>query len=96
MHRVGVLLLAVCVFSASAAVIPSIAYAQDDVGAAQGADQETPHAESYFMWVVKSSGLIGLFILGLSIYFIATVIRLFMDFRPELVAPPEVVAQVSD
>jgi biopolymer transport protein ExbB len=96
MHRVGVLLLAVCVWAASAAAIPSIAYAQGDAAVAQGEEGGSTHSESYFMWVVRSSGLIGLFILGLSVYFIATVIRLFMDFRPELVAPPEVVAQVSD
>jgi biopolymer transport protein ExbB len=96
MHRVGVFLLAVCVWIASTAAIPSVTYAQDDVAAAQADKEEGSGGQSYFMWVARSSGLIGLFILGLSVYFIATVIRLFMDFRPELVAPPEVVAQVSD
>jgi biopolymer transport protein ExbB len=37
--------------------------------------------------------LIGALILGLSIYFVATVIRLFIELRPEVAMPPEEVAQ---
>src|SRR5262245_42270477 len=49
--------------------------------------------KSRFLWVIYSSGIIGAFILGLSIYFVATVIRLFIELRPEVAMPPEEVAQ---
>jgi len=49
--------------------------------------------KSRIWWIIKSSGLIGLFILFLSIYFVALVIRLFIELRPEVAMPPEDVAQ---
>lgn len=49
--------------------------------------------KSRIWWFIKSSGLIGLFILILSIYFVATIIRLFIELRPEVAMPPEDVAQ---
>jgi biopolymer transport protein ExbB len=45
------------------------------------------------MWFIKSSGLIGLFILILSMYFVATIIRLFLELKMSVAAPPEEVAQ---
>jgi len=48
---------------------------------------------STFWWVVKSSGWIGAFILGLSIYFVATIIQLFIELRAEVAMPAEEVAQ---
>ena len=50
---------------------------------------------SFLWWVIHTSGWIGAVILVLSIYFVATVIRLFMDFRQEVAMPPDVVAQVE-
>jgi biopolymer transport protein ExbB len=68
------------------------------VVAAEG-DAETAdapaHGGSYFMWVVHSSGLIGLFILLLSIYFVALVVKLFLELREEVTAPPVVIQQVE-
>jgi biopolymer transport protein ExbB len=63
--------------------------------AAAHAPAEGGHApqKSRFLWVVYSSGVIGFFILCLSIYFVATVIRLFIELRPEVAMPPEEVAQ---
>jgi len=58
---------------------------------AQGAKLVAP--KSRFLWVIYSSGIIGAFILGLSIYFVATVIRLFIELRPEVAMPAEEVAQ---
>ena len=49
--------------------------------------------ENYFIWVVKTSGWIGLIILICSIYFIATVARMFVELRLDTAIPPEVIAQ---
>ena len=42
--------------------------------------------------MIKTSGLIGLVILCLSVYFIATVSRMFMELRMVTAMPPEVLA----
>ena len=49
--------------------------------------------ESTLVWVIKWSGWIGLVLLLLSIYFVATVARLFGEMRIEVAAPAEVVSQ---
>ena len=49
--------------------------------------------QNLFIWVVVTSGWIGLFILILSIYFIATVARMFVELRVDTAIPPEVIAQ---
>lgn len=48
------------------------------------------------MWVCRSSGLIGLFIVLLSMYFVATVIQLFIQFRVDVMAPPAIVAECEN
>jgi len=48
-----------------------------------------PEVESFLAWVVRCSGLIGLVILLLSIYFVSTVGRLFWEIRIPMAAPPE-------
>jgi len=66
------------------------------------ADAPPPPAEghggnpSYFWWIIESSGAIGAVILILSIYFVSTVCRLFIEMRPQVATPPEVVAQASE
>src|SRR6476661_9587113 len=88
-----------------AAIISSDALAQDaQPGAAGGEVVAVPGAppaearpahtppQSRFLWVIHSSGVIGAVILGLSIYFVATVIRLFIELRPEMAMPAEEVA----
>jgi hypothetical protein len=49
-----------------------------------------PVGESGFHWFLRCSGFIGLFIFGLSVYFVAVVIRLFMTMKTEIAAPPEI------
>jgi biopolymer transport protein ExbB len=49
--------------------------------------------QNYFIWVVVTSGWIGLIILLCSIYFIATVARMFVELRTDAAIPPEVIAQ---
>jgi len=61
--------------------------------AADAAGAKLVAPKSRFLWVIYSSGIIGAFILGLSIYFVATVIRLFIELRPEVAMPAEEVAQ---
>ena len=39
-------------------------------------------------WLIETSGWIGLVLLVLSLYFVATVTRMFVELRPEVAAPP--------
>lgn len=52
------------------------------------AEEET--SQSAVWWFLKSSGLIGLVIFGLSIYFVALVVRMFMTLQLELAVPLDV------
>jgi biopolymer transport protein ExbB len=45
------------------------------------------------LWFLESSGLIGAFILILSIYFVATVCRQFFELRLQLAVPPDIVGR---
>ena len=47
------------------------------------------------MWIIVTSGWIGLFLLVLSVYFIATTGRLFTELRPVKVIPPQVTDQCA-
>jgi biopolymer transport protein ExbB len=74
---------------------------KEPAAAAAPADAEAeakPPAEgqSYIWWFIRSSGLIGLFILILSIYFVATVIRLFIEMRMDVAIPPELLQRFDD
>jgi biopolymer transport protein ExbB len=58
-----------------------------------GAPQKQPE-QTFFSWFIESSGIIGLgVLLPLSIYFIATVSRLFIEMRPIIAMPPEIIAR---
>ena len=48
---------------------------------------------SGIMWILRSSGLIGLFILGLSVYFVSLVVRLFLHMTLDMYVPPDLVAR---
>ena len=75
----------------------SLAQGGDKAAAVAPEDQKTaePPAspESFLLWVVRCSGLIGVVILLLSIYFVSTVSRLFWEMRVEMASPPELVQQ---
>lgn len=65
------------------------ALAQDAGGGGDaGKSADTP---SMLGWLIKVSGLIGLFIFLLSIYFIATVVKSILEIRLAVAAPPELV-----
>ena len=48
------------------------------------------------MWIVKTSGMIGGVLLVLSIYFVSTVCRMFVELRPMVVALPEIVTECQE
>ncbi len=55
-----------------------------------------PEPESRFMWFIRTSGAIGGVILILSIYFVATVTRLFLEMRQPVATPPELVDNLME
>lgn len=55
----------------------------------------TPQRKSYLMWAIEASGIIGLFIVLLSIYFAAVVVGLFLEFRMKEAVPPQLVEQLE-
>ena len=73
---------------------PSVAYAQDDAE-----KEKKPSAEKvqdhFIIWVIKTSGPIGVVIFALSVYFVATTIRLFLELRPTVAMPPELMQDIQ-
>jgi biopolymer transport protein ExbB len=94
---IWVALLCAAVFSVAA---PAPARAQQDdeeAAAAQDAPEQPVHRpKSRLVWLIQSSGWIGAVIVLLSIYFIATVTRLFVELRPQVASPPDLVKQCYD
>jgi biopolymer transport protein ExbB len=79
----------------TASAAPTVAPAPT---AASTADQDghTTDIQSYVGWFLRSSGIIGLFILILTIYFLVTVVRLNSSLRREVAAPPEQLEHLQD
>lgn len=71
---------------------PAAASAPAVDSAAPGAPP-APVQRSKLRWFFESSGWIGAVIFLLSVYFVATVIRLFNELRIPVAMPPEVVSQ---
>ena len=94
MRNVLMILLAV-LFVGNVVLTAPTAQAQEEK-APEGGGAEPKETKSAFMWFIESSGWIGLGILILSIYFIATVIQLFIEFRMEVACPPEILAGCED
>lgn len=71
-----------------------------DEGAAKAGQPEAPgqpkQVKSALQWFIEASGLIGLFILGLSVYFVATVGKLFWELRLPVAVPPEITGRIQD
>jgi biopolymer transport protein ExbB len=55
-----------------------------------------PPEKSRLWWFIESSGAIGAVILLLSIYFVSTVGRLFLEIRPQVAAPPELLDELNE
>jgi biopolymer transport protein ExbB len=83
-----VLVLSVFVVNATS----SVSRADEGAAAAGDTPKTEPAKQSYLVWVIECSGLIGLVILILSVYFVATVSRLFMELRTVTAMPPEILA----
>jgi len=63
-----------------------------DASGDDAAKTEAPK-ENALMWLIHTSGFIGLVILIISFVFVQRVVLLFMDLRPENVAPAELLEQ---
>jgi biopolymer transport protein ExbB len=62
---------------------------------AAGNGSAPPARENMLQWAIRASGPIGAFLLLLSIYFTALVIRLFMEFRITEAVPPALVEKLE-
>jgi biopolymer transport protein ExbB len=82
--------LAFLVLLALAAVAPDI------VAAAEEGAAEKPEIESGLSWFIRCSGWIGAIILLISIYFVATIFRLFMDMRVEMAVPEDLIGRCAE
>ncbi len=89
------LMLVLLALSAFSFTRPVAVHAQEDAAAAPAADAapvekaEGAKAKSTLWWIIETSGLIGAFLLLISIYFVGLVVQLFMELRASVVAPPE-------
>ncbi len=98
--RLLLILLVVC---SSFVLAPKVSLAQENPpaaapapAAAGDANEEPKHAQSSgIIWIIKTSGPIGGIILILSFFLIATIVRLTMELRPQIVEPPEILGAVQ-
>ncbi len=70
--------------------------AQDEPAAAAAkpdAPAHSPKSKSTLFWLIETSGLIGLFLLIISMLFVATVMRLFLELREQVVVPPQLLQE---
>ena len=65
---------------------------KDDAKAVESGEHEQDH---FIIWVIKTSGSIGVIIFGLSCYFIATASKLFLELRPEVAMPPDLMDDIK-
>ncbi|HEX3658394.1 MAG TPA: MotA/TolQ/ExbB proton channel family protein [Pirellulales bacterium] len=90
-RRLAIVLAMFVALAAFGTFTPTPAPAQEGAKAAEEKKEgEAPEQKNYIWWIIESSGSIGLVLLLLSMYFIATVGRLFVELRPQVVTPPEV------
>jgi biopolymer transport protein ExbB len=81
------------------AAVPCVTLqAQDhpDVATAEASPDAAaaPHAaQSQLMWIIHTSGWIGLVLLLISFYFVALVTQLVLELREQVVAPPELLTE---
>src|SRR5262245_31629781 len=96
-----ILILAAALFLCWASTTAPQVAAQENAPAAAGDQNPAKAGEASaapkpgtnrFVWFLYTSGFIGFVILLISIYFIATVVRLFMELRMTVSAPPEEIA----
>ncbi len=59
------------------------------------AAEEGHGQENTVFWIMRISGSIGVFLFALSCYFIATVSRLFIELRPVVAMPPDLMSDIK-
>ena len=79
--------------TAHAQAVPAAPAAAAPAAAAPVA--ETAPKQSSLMWLIHTSGWIGGVLLLMSFYFVAQVVRLFQDLRPEVVMPQGLVEDMD-
>jgi biopolymer transport protein ExbB len=76
-----------------AAEAPAAAPAAADAGGAP--DTAKKPTRNLLQWAIDASGPIGLFLLGLSVYFVALIIKLFLELRVSEAVPAELVEKLE-
>lgn len=61
---------------------------------AEGAEH-TMSMQSYLGWIIRSSGVIGIFILVLALYMIFTAVNLNSSLHPDVAAPPDQLSSIQ-
>jgi biopolymer transport protein ExbB len=79
----------------TAAAPAAAAPAADAKAETPAATEAPPQTKSMLRWAMEASGPIGFFLLCLSIYFTAIVIRLFLEFRMKEAVPPALVERLD-
>ncbi len=78
---------------------PASAQAQDEAEAKPAKKGAEEHSEvekdSFIWWVIETSGPIGVLIFGLSVYFVAMTSRLFLELRPDVAMPPDLMQDIQ-
>lgn len=81
--------------AAEAPAKPAKSAASDEAAAEGDAAEKPVETENMLMWLIKTSGLIGAIILVISIFFVHRVVTLFLEFKSEIVSPPDLVEQIE-
>jgi len=96
------LALGLIVMIASHAAWTDVAAGQDRPGvvsasAAQASSENyVAEIQKYLIWFLRSSGVIGLFIFGLALYMIFTVVRLNTSLHPNVATPPDQLTTIQE
>jgi biopolymer transport protein ExbB len=80
---------------AAEAAAPAVAAPAPAAGGAAATPAPAAPKESNLMWIIKTSGWIGGFLLILSIYFIATCFKLVTEYQAAKIIPPSVEEQCA-
>jgi biopolymer transport protein ExbB len=80
----------------AAAAPPAAAPAADAPAADAPAAAPAPESTNMLEWIIETSGWIGAILLALSIYFVATVVRMFLELRSSVTLPLEVVEECEN
>jgi len=100
-------LLGIWLLAASWALAPSSAAAQDAPGSAPAAAPAEPapaatgaeasgDGESFLMWMIRASGLIGVLIAAMSFYLVALIVWMALHYRTSAAAPRLLVRETRE